>query len=212
MNYIPMIKFLNLTNENADAPRLDRGVHERTEISGSRGQAVGRRCFGKSRTKNSIIEYILLIILTCLTWTANAEEVFPARCKPLVVLGDLVSVPATKSTVTMIHNLSNTDLWVTHPVSDPGASAGWSSHLQAGRWSALVLNDEKFELSCIESRPGHEQQVSCSTVLAVCQWPATVLPQKASGTWWAAEDMLLSPLIAYIKRHGFVLAASAKDE
>lgn len=152
------------------------------------------------------MKFLFLITLVCLTWNASAEEVFPARCTPLVVLGELVIVPASQSTVTMIHNLSSTDLWVTHPVSDPGASAGWSSHLQAGHWSALVMNDKKFELSCIESRPGHEQQVACSAVLAVCQWAATDLPKKASNTWWAAEDMALSPLIAYIKRRGFVLA------
>ena len=156
------------------------------------------------------MNYLLLITLACLTWNASAEEVFPSRCTPLVIEGDLVIVPAAKSTVTMIHNLSSTDLWVTHPVTDPSASAGWSSHLQAGNWSALVLNDKKFELSCIESKPGHEQQVPCSSVVAVCLWQASSLPQKASDTSWAAEDMMLSPLIAYIKRHGFVLAAPTK--
>lgn len=153
------------------------------------------------------MNYLLLITLVCLTWNASAEEVLPARCTPLVVTGELVIIPAAKSTVTMIHNLSSTDLWITHPVSDPAANGNWSSHLQAGHWSALVLSDEKFELSCIESRPGHEQQVACSSVLAVCQWSATSLPQKASNTHWVAEDMQLSPLIAYIKRRGFVLAA-----
>lgn len=158
------------------------------------------------------MNYFLLIMLVCFTWNASAEEVLPARCTPVVVSGELVIVPVTRSTVTMIHNLSSTDLWVTHPVSDPGASANWSSHLQAGHWSALVSNDEKFELSCIESRPGHEQQVACSSVLAVCQWGATALPQKASDTWWAAEDMKLHSLIAYIKRRGFVLAAPEVKE
>jgi len=174
--------------------------------------AKSGRSFTVFRMRWGGINCLLIIILVTLTWNASAEEVFPARCIPLVVSGELVIVPAAKSMVTMVHNLSSSDLWVTHPVSDPGASAGWSSHLQAGNWSALVLNDEKFALSCIESRPGHEQQVSCSSVLAVCQWPATGLPQKASGTWWAAEDMLLSPLIAYIKRHGFVLAESQNNE
>ena len=151
------------------------------------------------------MNYLLVIALMCSTWTACAKEIFPPRCTPLVVSGEQVVVPASPSTVTMIHNLSSTDLWVTHPVSDPNASTSWSSHLQAGNWSALVLSDEKFELSCIESRPGHEQQVSCATVLAVCLWPAKTLPQKTSNTSWAAEDMPLSPLIAYIKRRGFVI-------
>ncbi len=158
------------------------------------------------------MNYILSLILVFLTGLTHAEEVFPARCTPLVVTGDLVELPAAKSVVTMIHNLSDADLWVTHPVAEPNASAGWSSHLQAGNWSALVLNNEKFELSCIESRPGHEQQVACSTVVAVCQWTATSLPEKASGTYWAAEDMPLSPLIAYIKRQGFVLSTLPPKE
>ena len=157
------------------------------------------------------MNYILSAILIFFAFNANAEEVLPALCTPLVVTGDLVILPKAKSTVTMIHNLSNSDLWITHPVSDPSTSAGWSSHLQAGNWSALLLDGNKFELSCIESKPGHEQQVSCSEVLAVCQWQATHVPEKSSGTYWAGEDMLLSPLIAYIKRRGFVLAARAHE-
>lgn len=156
--------------------------------------------------------YLLSVVLFFFSWAIYAEEVLPEQCTPLVVSGDLVVVPATKSSVTMIHNLSNSDLWITHPVSEAETNANWSSHLQAGHWSALVMNDKPFELSCIESKPGHEQQVSCSVVLAVCQWTATSLPKKSTDTWWAAENMDLSPLIAYIKRHGFVLGAPHSHE
>lgn len=155
------------------------------------------------------MNYILSLILMFFASSAIAEEVLPARCTSLLVSGDLVVLPAAKSMITMIHNLSKNDLWITHPVTDPGASSGWSSHLQAGNWSALVLDGKEFELSCIESRPGHEQQVACSTVVAVCQWTAAALPEKSSGTYWAAENMTLSPLIAYIKRRGFVLSTQA---
>lgn len=152
------------------------------------------------------MHYILSLVLIFFISSACAEEVLPARCTSLVVTGDLLVLPAAKSKITMIHNLSKNDLWITHPVTDPGAGAGWSSHLQAGNWSALVMDGKKFELSCIESKPGHEQQVACSTVVAVCQWTATALPEKFSGTYWAGEDMSLSPLIAYINRRGFVLS------
>lgn len=155
------------------------------------------------------MNYLLSLILIVLTFHASAEEIFPARCKPFVVSGERVMLPAAKSMVTMVHNLSSSDLWITHPVSEPNTSAGWSSHLQAGNWSALVVNDEAFELSCIESRPGHEQQVPCSTVLAVCQWSAASLPQRGVDSMWAGEDMLLSPLTAYMKRRGFVIATPA---
>lgn len=156
------------------------------------------------------MNYLLSFILIALACNVNAEEIFPAHCKPLVVSGERVMLPAAKSMVTMMHNLSGSDLWITHPVSEPNTSAGWSSHLQAGNWSALVVNNEKFELSCIESRPGHEQQVPCSTVLAVCQWTAASLPEQGPNTVWAGEDMLLSPLTAYMKRRGFVIGSPAK--
>ena len=71
----------------------------------------------------------------------------------------------------MIHNISEMDLWITHPISDPSAGAGWSSRLQSKRWSAFALGSQSFELSCIESKPGHEQQVPCAGALVVCQWP-----------------------------------------
>ncbi len=155
--------------------------------------------------------YGVTLMLMFVVSNASAEEVLPARCTSLLVSGDLVVLPAAKSMITMIHNLSTNDLWITHPVTDPSASAGWSSHLQAGNWSALVLDGKELELSCIESKPGHEQQVACSTVVAVCQWTATAFPGKSLGTYWAGEDMLLSPLIAFIKRHGFVLSAHASE-
>ncbi len=147
---------------------------------------------------------IAFVVLSFFIFGVYAEEIFPPHCTPLVVETERVKLPVAKSTVAMIHNLSSGDIWVTHSAAEAGAS--WSSHLQAGNWSALILPGEPFELSCIESIPGHEQQVSCAGVLAVCQWSAATLPKKPSDTPWVAEDMLLPPLIAYIGRQGFVLA------
>jgi hypothetical protein len=154
------------------------------------------------------MRYISMLIIYFFASILHAEEILPARCTPWVVSGELLFLPQKKSTVFMVHNLSSSDLWVTHPVSESSVTPGWSSHLTAGNWSALIAN-EAWELSCIESKPGHEQQVSCASVLAVCSWHAASLPLKAKDTPWAAEDMLLSPLTAYIKRRGFILS---KDE
>ena len=154
------------------------------------------------------MKIIFLILSFWATSIAYAEEVFPAGCKPLLVEDALVLIPAGDPRIIMVHNLSNMDLWITHPVSDPNSSAGWSSRLQAGNWSALALDKQAFELSCIESKPGHEQQVPCASVVGICQWPTTERPAKPSGIYWAGEDMALSPLTAYIGRHGFVVPSS----
>ncbi len=155
---------------------------------------------------------LLAFIVICSSLTANAEEIFPAGCTPFVVNGEQINLPASTSTVVMIHNLSETDLWMTHPVTNAGASAGWSSQLQAGNWSALALNGKAFSLSCIESKPGHEQQIQCNAVVAVCQWTNAKLPANTSGTFWAGENMALSPLTAYIERRGFVLSAPTQAQ
>lgn len=146
-----------------------------------------------------------IMLLLSMVFSVHAEEVFPKECTPLIIKDELISIPAAAVRIIMIHNLSTVDLWITHPVSDPGATAGWSSRLQSGNWSALAINNSAFELSCIESRPGHEQQTPCKNVVGVCEWTTTAHPKKPSGIFWAGENMALSPLVAYIGRHGFVV-------
>ncbi|MDF1645614.1 MAG: hypothetical protein P1U61_01350 [Legionellaceae bacterium] len=95
-------------------------------------------------------------------------------------------------------------------MSEKDNHAGWSSRLQANYWSALALEDKAFDLSCIESRPGHEQQVSCEQTLAACEWPITARPEKTQGVFWAGENMPLAALTAYISRRGFELPQKAQ--
>ncbi len=154
------------------------------------------------------MKYILSLLLALVAFNANADEIFPPGCKPLVVADELLTLSAEKPTLVMIHNLSKLDLWITHPVSEPSANAGWSSRLQAGNWSALAVDKKSFELSCIESRPGHEQQVPCAGLLAVCQWTKVKMPASESGTFWAGEDLTLSALTAHVGSRGFVLPLS----
>ncbi len=156
------------------------------------------------------MNYILSIMLMLVALNASAEEIFPAGCKPLVVHDEQVMLSAEKPILVMVHNLSTIDLWITHPVAEPNSSAGWSSRLQAGNWSALALDKKSFELSCIESRPGHEQQIPCVGLLAACQWTNVTVPKKESGTFWAGEDMSLSALTAHVGSRGFVFPAPAQ--
>jgi len=156
----------------------------------------------------------LLIGLIVMLAPAMADEIFPAGCVPVEVHEELVKLTTGKPALVMIHNLSNLDLWITHPLSEPNASAGWSSRLQSGHWSALALDKKAFDLSCIESRPGHEQQVPCAGLLSVCQWLNVELSNKvqgASGTFWAGEDLPLSALIAHVGSRGFKVPSSRQS-
>ncbi len=158
------------------------------------------------------MKHVVGIVLLFMAANVSADEIFPSGCTALVVHDELIKLSTDKPSLVMIHNLSNLDLWITHPVSEPGANAGWSSRLQAGNWSALALSDKTFDLSCIESRPGHEQQVPCVGLLAACTWSNVTMPKKESGTFWAGEDMTLTALKAHVGSRGFVLAAPTKPQ
>lgn len=145
----------------------------------------------------------LLISISAFVYADNNS--LPSSCKPIQLEGTSAMLTTKKPVLIMIHNSSKADLWVTHPVSEPGASAGWSSRLQADNWSALALDKNAFELSCIESKPGHEQQVPCSTVISLCKWSSIAMSAKEKGTFWAGENMALPGLISHLGERGFKL-------
>ena len=149
---------------------------------------------------------LIVTTLCLLIWPfLYAESTLPPGCQAVAVQGETVTLKSKKPTLVFIHNLSNTDFWITHPVTDPSASAGWTSRLQAGNWSALVVDKPSFLLNCIESRPGHEQQVPCEGAIAVCKWKGATLPESSKGTFWAGEDKSLPALTADIGGRGFLV-------
>ena len=149
----------------------------------------------------------VLISLFCVLMSSFvlAESTLPVGCQAVVVQGESVTVQAKKNKLVYIHNLTATDLWITHPVTNPGANAGWTTRLQMGNWSALVVDKGLFILNCIESRPGHEQQIPCEGAVAVCQWKGVKIPANNQSTFWAVEDMSMLALSAAIGARGFVI-------
>lgn len=154
---------------------------------------------------------VAFLCATLLATSLYAESTFPKGCHPVTVQGESVTLQA-KIKLVYIHNLSNSDLWVTHPVTDAGASAGWASRLQANNWSALAVNKTPFILNCIESRPGHEQQIPCEGAIAVCQWPKVKIPSSTEeGAFWAGEDKSLDALNAELGSRGILLQGTKKS-
>jgi hypothetical protein len=157
------------------------------------------------------MKFMILSVFMIASWGVHAEVPFPYGCKPMTLSDGTVKLPEGTPALVMIHNVSDVDLWITHPISDPSASAGWSSHLQTKRWSAFALGSQAFELSCIESKPGHEQQVPCSSVLAVCQWLNIATTDKQPAPYWAGENMSLPELLGHLGQRGYTLPEPAKE-
>ncbi|MFA6303053.1 MAG: hypothetical protein WC627_07970 [Legionella sp.] len=140
--------------------------------------------------------------LLLLTVTAMAQSTLPKGCRPLTVQSDSLTIKAENPKLIFIHNLAESELWITHPASNAGASAGWSSRLQTKNWSGLVINKGPFILDCIESRPGHEQQIPCKGAVAACEWTKSKIPNEFKGDFWAGEDMSLAALMAELGTRG----------
>lgn len=153
-----------------------------------------------------MMKRVFTLLLLVMSAAVSAEDSVPALCQPITVQEESVMLKTKQAEMVLIHNLSSSDLWITHPVTDPGASAGWSSRLDAGNWSALMVDKESFELSCIESKPGHEQQVPCASVITLCEWSGVKIPAQTTGTFWVGENMLLPSLIAHVSARGFTPA------
>lgn len=142
-----------------------------------------------------------------------AESTLPVGCQAVPVQGEQVTLQGKKSNLYFIHNLTSADLWITHPLTNPSASAGWTTRIQGGNWSALALKKGPFALNCIESRPGHEQQVPCEGQIAVCKWKGVKISKKDQGsTFWVAEDMSVSALTAAVGARGFVIPVPKNQE
>jgi hypothetical protein len=134
-----------------------------------------------------------------------AESTLPKGCYEVAIKGESVILKPKNAKLFAIHNLSVSTLWMTHPVSDPGGSGGWTSQLQTGNWSAIVIDRSPFKLNCVESMPGHEQQISCQGTIAVCEWTKVKIPVNLPGSFWASEDLSLSALKENLHSRGFIL-------
>lgn len=133
------------------------------------------------------------------------ESTLPVGCHALRVQDETITLLAKKNKLVFIHNLTQADLWITHPLTEPNTDAALATRLEAGSWAALSLDKGPFILNCIESRPGHEQQVPCEGAVALCEWKKVGFPEYAKGVFWAAENMSLAALRAGVGARGFIL-------
>lgn len=102
----------------------------------------------------------------------------------------------------LLNNKSDSDYWITHPVKDPGASAGWTSDINPGNWSAFTVNIPAFELSCMKTGQSAMETLSCEKVLRVCRVSNPVFKPETSGNYWVSEDKPLGAVLDEIGSRG----------
>ena len=122
--------------------------------------------------------YSAIHAMDCIKIEAKREN------KNLVLPG-----PIEKYTQVMyfFKNQTQQSIWLDHPVRHASASAGWSSYIHPGHWSAIVVNRRDFTISCAVIKPGKVDYLDCSRALSVCS-PKPVPMLHGKSTYWVAED------------------------
>jgi hypothetical protein len=109
---------------------------------------------------------VVILIYFFLTKVHAYQEInniaFPKGCQPMKFS------EVKKNTEVMVYNLSAGDIWITYVPLANNIEAEKSVLLQAHHWSTFISGKLKRTFLCTESRPGHEQQVPCTAVIAAC--------------------------------------------
>ena len=146
---------------------------------------------------------LFLVLGFFLGVSAFAGPDLPKKCKALSSVSEVLTINTQgKQQLILIYNKSKSKLWLTHTPKNPGASAGWSSELDSGKWSAIAMNENDFSFNCLESGPGHAQTMPCTSMVVACVKKDAVFSPKTDGDYWVAENKSLNQLIASINGRG----------
>jgi hypothetical protein len=161
----------------------------------------------RQKTGAAVICAFLLSVSFLNCKADNASDKLPENCTRagFEYRGDSVTLNTGKQPsqgLYLLNNISDSDYWVTHPVKDPGASAGWTSDINPGNWSAFTANIPGFELTCVKTGQSSMETLSCEKVLKVCRISNPVFKPDMSGNYWVSEDKPLGAVLDEIKSRG----------
>jgi hypothetical protein len=149
---------------------------------------------------------VLCVLAMCLFGSAYGAET--VSCSPAVVKADnktiiLPGVSQPKETmIYLFNNISKESLWLDHPVPHPSASAGWSSYVRPGHWSAMLINRKDFAINCAEIKPGQVEYKDCAKAITICSPKNAAFTSKRKGTYWLVEDKPWDDLIQGLQKRG----------
>lgn len=112
-----------------------------------------------------------------------------------------------------IKNISSQSIFIDHKkIPTTGASAGWSSYLRPGNWSAIALNKSRFALDCSMIQPGKVVTLPCTHTISVCTPFILLTKKKLKGSYWLAEDKEWETLIKTVEKKGIVFKTPNSDK
>lgn len=155
------------------------------------------------RRGQNILAFVLTLTWFAASFAANNSACIPVSTKKIgndLVL--LTNPPPKTSWIYFFNNISQTSLFIDHPSSGKGVSAGWSSYLRAGHWSALALNKSNFTIHCSAIKPGNVIALDCSKVISVCIPKNLSFKTPLKGNYWLTEDKPWESFVKGLQNRG----------
>lgn len=109
-------------------------------------------------------------------------------------------VPKGEHLVFLFHNTSDKPVILNPLLKSPGASAGYSTEIQAGLFSALDLGKD-LTMNCATHYGERIRYVPCEQVLKICHYPALQFPTKHHGDIWIAENKIENLAMNAVLQH-----------
>ena len=142
---------------------------------------------------------LISLLVMCMLGVNAAYAKVGTSCVPAVVSSENKDIilpgpdDSGAAKIYFFNNVSQKSLWLDHPVEHPSASAGWSSYMRSGNWSAITVNRKNFKISCAVIEPGKVDYLDCAKAIAICapkQEKVEVKKgeKKDKSAGWMVED------------------------
>lgn len=129
-----------------------------------------------------------------------AKEIFPKGCEAKSIEQEHLQLNASSRQLMFMHNISENNIWLANS-SHPRLTL----EMKPGQWNVLYLPHGQDVWKCVQSIPGHEQQISCQTGIALCEWSAKIDKSKRPKQgMWLAENTSYAEAKAYLQRMGWL--------
>lgn len=145
-------------------------------------------------------KFYIMILLFCVSpLNGWAKEIFPKLCEPLPVETSFLDVKSNAKEVLFFHNISEYPIWLASL-----KSSRWTTQLVPDHWAVLYAPTKIGRFRCVQSQMGHEQQVACGEVLAICAQKVMVPKQDLEKlNQWLANYSTWMEARAYLERTGW---------
>ncbi len=156
---------------------------------------------------NILRNVILTSVLTLffISTAVKAEEKIicaPVDTKSQDKIIFLPGPTAGTAQIYFLKNISKHSIWIDHPVKNAPVSAGWSSYLRPGNWSAFLLTQKDFAISCVAIRPGKVDYLDCAQEISVCAPTNLKFNPARKSSYWLVEDKPLDDLVKALQNRG----------